>query len=67
MSDFELELENLVDQAGLYNVLETLGTVCALKAGHLRSDWQDEGAARAWERAGARIAATLKTKAIAGL
>ena len=52
---YEMELENLVDQAGLYNVLAALVTICESKADHLRSTWQDEGAARAWEQAGDHV------------
>ena len=44
------ELEALVDTLGLERVLELLGEVCCDKADHLRTNWQDEAQARAWER-----------------
>ena len=44
------ELEALVDTLGLERVLELLGEVCHDKADHLRTNWQDEVQARAWER-----------------
>ena len=50
-TDFEDKVEALVDSATMYDVVEALATICHGKAEHLRSNWQDENAALAWERA----------------
>ena len=49
------ELERLVDACGLDLVLGGLANICARKAGHLVSNWQDKAAAKAWLRAMSRI------------
>lgn len=50
MSDnLETELEALIDKHGLTLVVSTLGVVCADKAEHLRSNWQDKVSAKVWE------------------
>lgn len=54
-------LENLIDSMGLSYVLHALEQVCYEKADHLRSNWQDEKAAKAWER-DARKLDTLANK-----
>lgn len=48
------ELESIVDRAdvGIGGVLLALAEVCAVKAAHLRHNWQDEASAREWDRAG---------------
>jgi len=47
----ELEdLEDMIDRSSLEEVLVGLAQICYEKAEHLRSNWQDEGAARIWER-----------------
>lgn len=43
-------LESLVDSRNLASVVEGLATVCALKAQHLRENWQDHSSAKVWER-----------------
>jgi hypothetical protein len=48
--DLEAQLESLVDQTSLLSVLETLTDICHGKAEHLRSNWQDNTAAKAWEK-----------------
>ena len=45
-------LEELVDQHGLDRVVEMLADICADKADHLRSNWQDDATARAWDTNG---------------
>lgn len=45
------ELESFVDEFGVQAVLRALEEISIAKAEHLRSDWQDAGAAQAWERA----------------
>lgn len=49
-------LESLVDkQGGIYDVLDGLSTIAGEKADHLRTNWQDEPAAKRWERLGRRL------------
>ena len=43
-------LEGMLDKLGLPAVVSLLAEVCQEKAEHLRSNWQDEGSAREWER-----------------
>jgi len=43
-------LEAIIDRRGIRNVLECLMTICNCKAEHLRENWQDEPAAKAWEK-----------------
>lgn len=42
-------LEKMIDAGSLAGVLENLEAVCHEKAEHLRTNWQDDGAARQWE------------------
>ncbi len=48
MSNIETELEALIDRHGLTHVVNTLSVICAEKAEHLRSNWQDKAAAKVW-------------------
>lgn len=48
-------LEALVDANNLSDVLAALAEVCDGKAEHLRSNWQDEPAAKAWQKAANRV------------
>ena len=48
-------LENMIDRTSLYEVLSIIEGICAAKADHLRSNWQDDYAAKLWDRAGADI------------
>lgn len=50
---FQGRVEKLVDGCTLFGVVEALQTICYEKADHLRSNWQDEASAKAWNRAGA--------------
>lgn len=52
----DLQLENILDNAGLSRLLERLAIVCHEKADHLRTNWQDYGAAKNWDDAGSKIA-----------
>lgn len=47
----EFALEDLVDRCGISGVLYMLSEVCALKAEHVRSNWEDEPIARDWDKA----------------
>lgn len=44
------QLESFVDEFGVQAVLRALEEISFAKAEHLRSNWQDAGAAQAWER-----------------
>lgn len=47
----ERDLEDAIDRYSLSDVLGTLANICSAKADHLRSNWQDENAAKEWDRA----------------
>ena len=51
-------LEELVDRWTLGGLLNGLATICAEKAEHVRSNWQDDEMADQWSRDGGRIART---------
>jgi len=53
--DAKDRLEAMLDQSSLKEVLDMLAEICHEKADHLRSNWQDEAAAKDWERMGNRI------------
>ena len=44
-------LEQMIDKHGLARVLETLETICSVKAHHRRKNWQYGIDVREWERA----------------
>ena len=46
----EVALEGLIDKSSVKTVLEAITDICNAKAGHIRSNWQDEPLARSWER-----------------
>lgn len=48
-------LESLIDRHGLLHVLTGLELVCAEKAEHIRTNWQDRATARPWDTAASRI------------
>jgi hypothetical protein len=52
----EMALEQILDQSRLTDVLNALAAICHGKAEHLRANWQDAGAGRAWDRAADRLA-----------
>jgi hypothetical protein len=56
-----LELEGIVDRAGLRNVLFALEQICFAKAEHLEEAWQDERTATLWNRYG-RLCGTVASK-----
>lgn len=45
------QLEALVDQFGLFAVLDNLSDVCGLKVEHVTSNWQDADLAKEWRAA----------------
>lgn len=46
----EYALEEVIDSVGLAQTVELLIAICYGKAEHLRTNWQDESAAKRWER-----------------
>jgi hypothetical protein len=52
-------LEAIIDQYGLQNTLDAIGTIAREKAEHARTNWQDSHLARQWDKA----ANTLDTTA----
>jgi hypothetical protein len=50
-------LEAIIDADGLPAMLEMLSEICADKAEHIKSAWQDYRLARQWECAAVSIAA----------
>ena len=52
------ELETLVDKHGIAEVLLALADVCADKAEHIQSAWQDDAHAALWNVAGEYVAQT---------
>lgn len=46
---FQNELEALMDKGGIRLMLDSIAAICSAKADHIRSNWQDEMLARAWE------------------
>jgi hypothetical protein len=44
------ELERLIDTCSLAEVLVALDVICGDKADHLRTNWQDNTSARAWDK-----------------
>lgn len=52
---FQTELEQAIDSIGLRRLLDLVTNICHEKADHVRTNWQDESMARAWERDAKRI------------
>lgn len=57
-------LESVLDQSSMPEILNMLARICNEKAEHLASNWQDEHAAKCWERAASRIASCAETDAV---
>lgn len=61
MSDYltatdRAELEGLIDRVGLHAVVGAIADICGEKAEHLRTYWQDNNSAHAWDGASKRLA-----------
>jgi hypothetical protein len=54
------ELEKLVDASSLLSVLTALELMCLEKAEHIRVNWQDKTAAKAWDKDAKLIYSVLK-------
>jgi hypothetical protein len=44
------QLESLLDTMGVKTLVELLSDICFEKAEHLRSNWQDNGSAKVWDK-----------------
>ena len=53
--DQKVDLENIIDSNTLEDVIHALTEICYGKAEHLRSNWQDNDAAKQWELAAKRL------------
>ena len=51
----EETIETLVDKHGAQVVLQALAQVCAEKADHVNTNWQDRALAKDWEHASDRM------------
>jgi hypothetical protein len=51
----KFNLEQMIDTHGLASVLETISTICAEKADHIRANYDDRTLARAWQTTANRI------------
>jgi hypothetical protein len=45
----KVQLEELIDTCGTYNVLDSIGEICMEKGEHVRSTYQDVPLGKAWE------------------
>ena len=55
MSTYMEQIEKLIDERNVSQMLIVMAQVCNEKADHLRSNWQDEQAARTWERTAKKL------------
>lgn len=46
------ELETMMGSVGVNDMLSLMADICAEKAEHIRSNWQDDALAKAYDRAG---------------
>lgn len=49
------QVEKLIDTLGLHNLLGTISVVCAEKAEHIETNWQDHALAKKWNAASTKI------------
>jgi hypothetical protein len=60
-------LEDIIDRHGLAGTLTMIYSVIFDKVEHIRSSYDDEESARAWERAGRVIAKASATDAVGAI
>lgn len=51
-------LEMMIDRIGLTETLNCIAAICAEKADHVRSNWQDESLASEWDKSGSLVSLT---------
>jgi hypothetical protein len=61
---FSQLMENAIDRASLFVVLEGIECICELKAQHLAENWQDEQLAKDWQEAARRIHNCANSRAV---
>lgn len=49
------EVERIIDRVGMEDFMRLLVQICGGKAEHLRANWQDETAGRAWDALAAKL------------
>lgn len=63
-NDYIEKLEAMIDKTSVRFVLECMSEMCALKADHVETNWQDPVLARAWNAAGTRLEKAAQTRAV---
>jgi hypothetical protein len=58
---FAPPLEQYIDRAGLFGAVALLSTICAEKAEHIRTNWQDAALASKWDNAATKLANLSET------
>lgn len=53
-------LEPIVDKHGLLSVVTALQLMCEEKAMHIRTNWQDDGLAKEWDKASRHFERSLR-------
>jgi hypothetical protein len=48
-------MESLIDRVGMYETLSLVAAICGEKAAHIRENWQDDSAAKWWDKLGAAL------------
>lgn len=61
------DLETMIDRLGLYEVLSMIEAICAEKADHIRSSYDDVALAAVWDKAGAAICEASSGQAVQGV
>lgn len=57
ISETKDQLEKLMDVLTLPGLLQVAAQICEEKASHLRENWQDERAAKLWEKNAKQLSA----------
>ena len=63
-SELIAKLESLIDSATLFDVTIALALVCAEKAEHIETTWQDKATAKPWIKSEREITKAARTIAI---
>lgn len=65
--DISSDIENYIDTYGMASVLDVLYGIASCKAEHLRENWQDESAARDWDRVAKAIDRCSRSYSVAAI
>ena len=63
----ELAVEEMIDAAGISNVIDAVAQVCFAKAEHLKGNWQDPDGSRAWRVVAKRVDTLAGSEAVINL